>query len=283
MLNRRQFISASAAFTFLGCNTQRLERTWKVGICDWHAGGACVPEAFTNARELKLDGVQFSYVPDHKKYDLRQKEVQQFFLDLTKKNNLEMSSMAMGIYNHAPFSTHEKAVEWANECLDIMAALKQNIVLFAFFGKGDIKNQPDLQKKVIARLKEIAPKAEKLNLTIGLETWLNKEEHMAILDAVGSNAVKVYYDTANMQKMGYNLHEEIPWLGAKKAICQIHLKENGKRLGQGVIDFAKVKEDLIAIDYKNWLIIEASVTGDWKESQKANSQFVNKLFNNVNI
>ena len=64
-------------------------------------------------------------------------------------------------------------------------------------------------RKVIDRLKKLAPKAEKYGLTIGLETWLNKEEHMYILDSVGSNSVKVYYDTANMLRKGYDIYNEI--------------------------------------------------------------------------
>lgn len=57
------------------------------------------------------------------------------------------------------------------------------------------------------------------------------------------------------------------------------MKENGNRLGQGRVNFPKVKEALQDIDYKDWLIIEASVKNGWEESAKANGVYLNELFN----
>ena len=57
------------------------------------------------------------------------------------------------------------------------------------------------------------------------------------------------------------------------------MKENGNRLGKGKVDFVKVRQALLAIDYSDWLIIESGVKGNWRESQKANGVYLNKLFN----
>jgi sugar phosphate isomerase/epimerase len=189
--------------------------------------------------------------------------------------------MAMGIFNQRPFMTEPDAEKWVTQCLEFMPELKQKVVLMAFFGKGDMKDKPEMQKLAIERLKRLAPIAEKKGLTLGLETWLGMEDHMRILDAVGSNAVKVFYDTANMDKMGYDILKEIRWLGKKKAICQIHLKENGNRLGLGKVDFPKVKEALQDINYKDWLIIESAIKDGWKESAQANGKYLKTLFNGV--
>ena len=60
----------------------------------------------------------------------------------------------------------------------------------------------------IARLKKAAPKAEAAGVVLGVESYLNADEHLRILDAVDSPAVKVYYDVANMNKMGYDVYKD---------------------------------------------------------------------------
>jgi len=278
-LRRRDFFVASASFASTWtCFATQAQKKYKIGICDWTAKARGSIEAFKVAKSLHLDGVQFSYDPEQT-LNLKSVEFQTSVLSASKEQNIEISSLAMGVYNKYAFAKGEQTLIWAYECLDIMSAINQKLVLFAFFGNGDIKGKHKEIRSVIDRLKHLAPVAEKKGLTIGLETWLNQEEHMFILDAVGSNAVKVFYDTANMHKMGYDIHEEIRWLGQKGALSQIHFKENGKRLGQGSIDFEAVRDDLIAINYKDWIIIEGAVEGDFEQSQLENSTYVNQLFN----
>ena len=55
---------------------------------------------------------------------------------------------------------------------------------------------------------------------------------MDIIQKVGSNALKVYYDFRNSADAGYDVIKEIKFLG-KEAICELHMKENGFLLGQG--------------------------------------------------
>ena len=93
---------------------------------------------------------------------------------------------------------------------------------------------------------------------LGIESYLNADEHIRILDAVDSPAVQVYYDVANMNQMGYDIYREIRQLGRDR-ICQIHCKENGYLLGQGKIDFQKVKEAIDEIGWQGWLVIEGGI------------------------
>jgi sugar phosphate isomerase/epimerase len=151
--------------------------------------------------------------------------------------------------------------------------------LLAFFGNGDIKGKPELQREVIRRLKRVAPSAEEAGVTLGIESWLNVDEHRRILDAVDSPAVKVYYDVANMHKMGYDIYREIRQLGCEN-ICQFHCKENGFLLGKGNIDFGKVKEAIDEIGYRGWLIIESARPGGMtiEESYTKNQKFLRSVF-----
>jgi len=114
---------------------------------------------------------------------------------------------------------------------------------------------------VIERLKRAAPKAEKNGVILGIESWMSAEDHLRIIDAVGSPNVQVYYDTANSEKMGYDIYKEIRQIGAKR-ICEFHCKENGFLLGQGRIDFRKVRDAIDDIGWGGWLVIEGAIVKD---------------------
>ncbi|MCL2346859.1 MAG: sugar phosphate isomerase/epimerase, partial [Planctomycetaceae bacterium] len=163
-------------------------------------------------------------------------------------------------------------------CLDVMQTLEVKQVLLAFFSNGELKNKPDDQKMTIEKLKKLAPKAEKLGKILAIETYLNAEEHLRIIDAVGSDAVKIYYDMQNMLNKGYDIYEDMLQLGKRKLISQVHLKDDKGRLETNNIDWPKVKKTLEKIDYVDWLVVEGAVSGNWEESQTANAAYVRKLF-----
>ena len=279
-MNRKEFLSLSALTLMAQAfGEDKKNHKFKIGVCDWSAGCNQNPAIFKLSKELGLDGAQIAFVPGTKKFDLTKAETQKHYLAEAKKNNVEIASLAMPAFNYRPFSSHKDAVTWVQQSFKILQALEQKIVMLAFFGKGDIKKKPDLQKEVIKRLKILAPQAEKAGYVIGLETWMDKDEHMKIIDAVGSKAVKVYYDTANMHRMGYDICKEIKWLIAKDAVCQIHTKERKDLLGKGVVDFLKFRDALKETSYKGWLVIENGVKGNMKTSHKANGLYLNKIFN----
>lgn len=92
-------------------------------------------------------------------------------------------------------------------------------------------------------------------MILGIESWLNADQHLAILERVGSPAVQVYYDVCNSNDRGYDIYREIRQLG--KRICEFHAKENGALLGQGKVDFKKVRAAMDDIGYTGWIQIEA--------------------------
>ena len=153
------------------------------------------------------------------------------------------------------------------------------MVLLAFFTHGELKGDDKRQADVIRNLKKVAPHAEKAGVTLALETSLSADEHLRILDAVGSTAVKIYYDVSNMLRRGYDIYTDIPRLGAR--ICQFHMKEKDNRLlGQGLVDFPKVRDAIRTIDYRDWLVIEgATVAGrSAVECHKDNLKYLRTLF-----
>jgi L-ribulose-5-phosphate 3-epimerase len=250
---------------------------YQLGICDWTMGIRCDTSAFQQAKELGFDGIQLTFDPIGET-NLREAATQKTFLEEAEGADCAIASLAMGILNSRPFADDPDSEKWVDDCIDVMAAMEQEQVLLAFFGAGDLKDRPDKEALAIERLKRLAPKAERLGKILAVESYLNAAEHMRIIDAVGSDAVRIYYDVANMTKMGYDIFAEIRELGSNGLISQVHLKENGERFGEGVIDFPKVRRSLDAIEYQGWLIAEGGTKGDRDESLRQNAAYAREVF-----
>jgi len=234
------------------------KRFFKIGACDWSIGRRGQPSALELAKQIGLEGVQITFGLPGEEHDLRKEEVRQEYLQTAKKHGVEIASLAIGAMNAIPYASDPRATKCLQECMEVMPKLGQKVVLLPFFSKGDIKGKPELQDEVIRRLKLAAPEAEKAGIVLGLESWLNVDEHLRIIDAVGSPAVQVYYDVANMEHEGYDIYQGIRRLGRDR-ICEIHCKENGFLLGKGRVDFVKVREALDEIGWTGWLVIEGAV------------------------
>ncbi len=129
----------------------------------------------------------------------------------------------------------------------------------------------------VEALKRLAPKAEAAGFIFGLENYLSAEENLAIIGRVGSSAVKVYYDVGNSTDKGYDIDREIRML--KGQVCEFHAKDGNFMLGQGRIDFQKVREAMDAIDYRGWIQIEAAAPRDLVGDYKKDLAFLKGIFN----
>ena len=269
-------LALSPALKTLAADPKRL---FKISACDWSIANGGKVEAMEMAARIGLDGVQVSFGPPGEGDDLRDGAVRQRYADACREHGVGISSLAMGVLNQVPYASEESARRWVDESIEVGPKLGQKVVMLAFFGKGDIKDRPELQKEVIGGLKSVAAKAEKAGVVLGIESWLNADDHLRIIDAVGSPAVKVYYDVANMTHQGYDILKGIRQLGSEQ-ICGLHCKENGFLLGQGRVDFPKVKAALEDIGWCGWLTIEGAVAKGVKmfDAYVANQKYLRSVF-----
>ena len=265
--------SSGAGHTFA-----QSKRRFRIGACDWSIGKMGDPGAFALAKEIGLDGVQVSLGTAQNDMRLRQAAVQGEFKAAAKKAGVEVSSLAIGELNSIPYKRDPRTVEWVSDSIDACVALGVRVVLLAFFGNDDLLGDAAGTDEVVKRLKAVAPKAEKAGVKLGIESWLSADQHIDILDRVGSDAVKVYYDCCNSHDKGYDIYQEIRKLG--KRICEFHAKENGKLLGQGGVDFKKVRQAMDDIGYTGWIQIEGAVPPGkaMLESYKLNCAFMREVF-----
>lgn len=256
------------------------QRRFKIGACDWSIGKMADVGALELAKQIGLDGVQVSLGTEANNMHLRQPEVQRAYRDAAKQWGVEVASLAIGEMNRVPYKSDPRPIEWVSDCVDVQKAMGVKVVLLAFFSKGDLKGDKAGMDEVVRRLKEVAPKAEKARVILGIESWLSAEEHLDIIQRVGSPTVQVYYDVANSTQMGYDIFKEIRWLGKQKLICEFHMKENGFLLGQGKVDFKQVRAAIDDIGFSGWMQIEGAVPkgGKMVDSYVANLKFLRGVF-----
>lgn len=227
---------------------------FKLGVCDWTVGKTSQPTSFDVAQRIGLDGVQVDFGRGDNELPLFDADRQKQILAHAKDSKLQIASLAMGVLNDIPYKSDPRAEQWVDRAIDVCQAMEAGIILLAFFGKGDLKNDAQGTHEAISRLKNIAPKAQKAGVTLAVESWLNAAEHMAILDRVGSPALKVYYDVGNSNHMKYDIYQEIRILGDR--ICQFHAKDYDDLYGKGSIDFLRVREAMDAVKYRGWIVME---------------------------
>jgi L-ribulose-5-phosphate 3-epimerase len=282
--NRRQFIASTAAAValakFAPLFAAEANPRFQIGACDWSIGKQADPAAMELAKQIGLDGVQVSLGTLANDMHLRRPEVQQRYKDAAKKSGVEVLSLGIGELNNIPYKSDPRTIPWVSDSIDVCRTMSCRVVLLAFFHKNDLRDDKAGTDETVRRLKEVAPKAEKAGVILGIESWLSAEDHMRIIDRVGSRAVQVYYDVANSTERGYDIFREIRWLGKQGQICEFHMKENGALLGQGRIDFKQVRAALDDIGYRDPMQIEGAVPPGGKliESYIANRQFLRGVF-----
>ena len=229
---------------------------FKLGVCDWTIGKRTDPAPLEMAKRIGLDGVQVDFGSGEQTLPLFDPDLQKQFLAEAEKQQMEIASLALGTLNGVPYKSDPRAEQWVDRSIDVCKAMGLSIVLVPFFGDGDLQNDPKGTDVVVQRFKDVAPKAEKAGVTLGIESWLSAEQHARIIDRVGSPAVKVYYDTGNSHKAGYDIYEEIRQLG--KLICEFHAKDYDNLYGLGSIAFQQVRAAMDDVGYRGWIIMEGT-------------------------
>jgi sugar phosphate isomerase/epimerase len=231
------------------------------------------PAALKIAERLGLDGIMVDMGDPQNGFPLLKPGLQENYLTTAKALQVEIASLALGTLNEFPYKSDPRAQQWVADSLEVSRAFGTHVVLVAFFGKGDLKNDKKGIEAVTQRFKEIAPQAEKAGVVLGIESWLSAEEHMAILEKVGSSAVQVYYDMGNSHKMGYDIYKEIRSLG--KHICEFHAKDYDGLFGKGTINFAEVRKAMDDIHYRGWMHIESGAN---EEDIAYNGRYLRTVF-----
>jgi len=269
-------------------------RWFKIGACEWSLmKGKAGPECFEAAKEIGLDGVQVDMgkpiadaAPPHKVVKpandlplmhLLKPDFQQAYLASARHTGLEIASLAISAFNRVPLKSDPRAAQWLADSIDVCKALSVKIVMPAFFGKGelDMSNAAEIER-VVQALKNVAPRAEKEGIAIGLENYLSADDNRRLIEQVGSPSIKVYYDVGNSTDKGRDVCKEIRELGP--LICEFHAKDAKSMLGQGRIDFHQVRRAIDDIGYNGWIHLEAATPHGLVADYSANYRYLRGCF-----
>jgi len=284
-------------------------RAPRVGICDWSIGNTAEPAAAAAAAHAGLHGLQVSIGTSPDSIPLRNPNIRRTYIDLATEYDIAYPSVAAGsILNEIPLMSEPQSAVYVIDAVEAAAALGAENVLMAFFGNGDLRLRDSTGNfrnvsdgpyaeyeldtegvtRVVEALRQIVPRAEAADVVLGLENTITARQNLEIIDRVGSDQVRVYYDTGNSQAYGYDVPGEIRLLGTEM-ICEMHVKETLSLrdpmtpvLGgpsEGGVDFAAVAQAVRDIGYNGWFVIESGGRdGSELEDTRANLAFVERTF-----
>lgn len=276
-LTRRNFMQISAAgLASAAIGGQSLIASaakgvrFRLGVTDWNLRQTVKLESVALSKRLGFDGVQISI---GRKMELADKALQQSFLAESKRVGQPLASLCLDILHVNGLKSDPLGQRWTAEAIPIAKAMGIKVILLPFFGKWALQTQAEMDF-VGDALKEIAPAAEKAGVILGLEDTISARDNVRIMERSKSPAVLTYYDVGNSTQNGFDIIEEIRWLGGKR-ICEVHLKDNPSYLGQGKIDFTAVVKALADIGFDKWAHLETvAPSGSIDDDMKKNLGFI---------
>ena len=281
MLTRRDFtrvgLSALGAIAIsdLPAFATRAPVKFKVGVTDWNLKQEGKIESIALAKELGFDGVQVSIGKGTDKLPFSDPGLQKAFLDESKRVDLRVESLCLNVLHQNYLKSDPLGQRWVADSIPIAVAMGVRVVLLPFFGKGAMNNVAEMNT-VADSLREVAPAAEKEGVLLGLEDTLSARDNVRIMDRTRSSAVRTYYDVGNSTNGGFDVVDEIRWLGAAR-ICEVHLKDNPHYLGEGKIDFKAVIDALADIGFEGWAQLETDCPTSVEADMRRNLKFIRDL------
>jgi len=242
---------------------------------------SCSVGGLTAAKKAGLDGAEVNVGGPADTLQIADPAVRRRYKDEMKATGLEISSFMMGLFNGCPLASDPRGPAWLDQSIEAGGNLGADVLLLAFFGKGSLKSGSAVKKAdvdvVVERIKAAAPKAKGAGVILGIENTLSAEDNMKILDRIGHDSVRIYYDCYNLAGQGYDVPAEIRLLKDKIAI--FHFKNGRDYLETGKVKWDPIVAAMNDIGYKGWIVLEtSSPSKDRIADARRNADYVRKLF-----
>jgi len=288
LLNRRDFMkhatvaSAAAARFAHGQAAAAVPLPIRVGMTDWNLGKRGDVAKVALARQIGLDGIQVSLTfPTDDSPHLRDSRVQTQFRQAALDNGIQICSLAIGSpgKSRLPLHTSPAAAILLVEAIEVARNIGTSNILLPILGDSHISmKDPREVETFVAMMKEVARYAERAGVVVALEDWISAEDNIRLLDAIGSDAIGVYYDARNIKSRVHDPYGEPTRLG--KRIQQVHVK-NGPKLmrDSDILDWPRLAQEFFDIGYRGWYVLETEApSNDLIADTRANIEYVRTTF-----
>jgi hexulose-6-phosphate isomerase len=237
------------------------------------------------AQSLGFEGIELGVGADYDQTQLWDKGGRARLLDLSKETGVATPSICLHSYWHYSFANpdpaiRERAGRIAREAAEIAAELGARHILIPLTCPEGVEIET-AQARWIEGVRGCAGAAAACGVVFDLENvgqafGNTPAQIMAMVQAIDSPAIKVYYDPGNAVASGLDPQEGIETLGSY--IGQVHVKEiGGKLLGEGRVPWPQLIPVLKQVGYEGWLVLETHPTDDPKAAAQANLNTLRQL------
>lgn len=274
MLTRRALIAAGA-FALPSLLPARAQT--QVGVTDWNLKKSADITAIALAAEIGFEGLEVSLgrEPVNGKLVMDSAVLQSRYVTTAREKGLKLTSTCANFLHVHYMKNDPLGAKYTVDAIRISRAMGTPFILLPFFGNGALTNREEMSR-VADTLKELVVEAAKARVVLNLENTISAEDNAFIMDRVGSDYLKVYYDVGNSHFNGFDVPKEIVWLG-KRRIGLVHFKDRGY-LGEGSVPLVESAKALHEIGYEGFINLEtSSPSGDVVADMRRNLAFTRKL------
>ena len=250
-------------------------------------------ELFEEAARLGFDGVELDLkVETYLDSEVWSEEGRRALVDRSRRAGaerllrVEIASVCMasvaGLMTKP--ETHEQGIEALADLCRFCDELGAGVILFPMI------KQPEQSEEEAVELwrdgfatafakAERPPRSDGARAKVGMESvgrvGRSAEQALAMIEAVGSPRLGVYYDVGNADYQSFDGIAEMKQLGSH--IVQIHVKEIGAEMGEGKLDFPAIFSTIRGIGYDGYLVLETEAGDDPAANATRNLEFVRSL------
>ena len=238
-------------------------------------------ELFEEAARLGFDGVELDLkVETYLDSEVWSEEGRRALVDRSRRAGVEIASVCMasvaGLMTKP--ETHDQGIEALADLCRHCDELGAGVILFPMI------KQPEQSEEEAVRLwregfARAFANSDGARAKVGMESvgrvGRSAEQALAMIEAVGSPRLGVYYDVGNADYQSFDGIAEMKQLGSH--IVQIHVKEIGAEMGEGKLDFPAIFNTIRGIAYDGYLVLETEAGDDPAANATRNLEFVRSL------
>lgn len=240
------------------------QQRYQIGVCDWMVLKRQKLGEFKLAKELGCDGIEMDMggLGNRNSFDnkMRDPKMVSLFKHTADSFGIKVGAVAMSGFYGQSFAKKESWRWLIQDCLNTMDAMGAKVAFLPLGGCGN--NWTDslqLRRQIVWRLHEIGEMAKARGMVIGIDTPLDAEGNIKLLDEINSDGIKIFYKFQTAIENKRDIAKEIKTLG-KDRICAIHASNtDGVWLrNDKAVKMKKIKKALDKAGWSGWLFVERS-------------------------